>query len=74
MVVTPSQNTLVADVKAMGVTLAKCAAFDLGVQWVGWALASAMKTEKFFDLAGKFTYFTRPDYAEGAEFCLSGAV
>ncbi|XP_036447168.1 uncharacterized protein si:ch211-210c8.6 isoform X2 [Colossoma macropomum] len=47
---------MVDDMKAMGVTLAKCAAVDLGVQWVGWALASAMKTEKFFDLAGSGTF------------------
>lgn len=37
----------------MGSTLAKCAATDLAIQWVGWALASAFKTEKFYDLAGK---------------------
>ncbi|KAL6483358.1 hypothetical protein MHYP_G00082300 [Metynnis hypsauchen] len=40
----------------MEVTLAKCAAVDLGVQWVGWAFASAMKTEQFFDLAGSGTF------------------
>lgn len=37
----------------MGSTLVKCAAIDLAVQWVGWSLASALKTEKFYDLAGK---------------------
>jgi len=37
----------------MGSTLAKCAAIDLAVQWVGWGLASTLKTEKFYDLAGK---------------------
>lgn len=36
----------------MGSTLAKCAVADLGIQWAGWALASAFKTEKFYDLAG----------------------
>lgn len=36
----------------MGSTLVKCAATDLGIQWAGWALASAFKTEKFYDLAG----------------------
>ncbi|XP_062871820.1 uncharacterized protein si:ch211-210c8.6 [Trichomycterus rosablanca] len=41
---------------AMGATLAKCAAVDVGVQWVGWAIASALKTEKFFDLAGTGTF------------------
>lgn len=37
----------------MGSTLVKCAATDLGIQWAGWALAAAFKTEKFYDLAGK---------------------
>lgn len=37
----------------MGSTLVKCAVTDLAIQWVGWALASAFKTEKFYDLAGK---------------------
>lgn len=36
----------------MGSTVVKCAATDLGIQWAGWALASAFKTEKFYDLAG----------------------
>lgn len=36
----------------MGSTLVKCAATDLAIQWAGWALASAFKTEKFYDLAG----------------------
>ncbi|KAI2649580.1 Sulfate adenylyltransferase subunit 1 [Labeo rohita] len=40
----------------MGSTLAKCAATDLAIQWVGWALASALKTEKFYDLAGSGTF------------------
>ncbi|TRY86648.1 hypothetical protein DNTS_005001 [Danionella cerebrum] len=40
----------------MGSTLAKCAAADLAIQWVGWALASALKTEKFYDLAGSGTF------------------
>lgn len=36
----------------MGSTLVKCAAADVGIQWAGWALAAALKTEKFYDLAG----------------------
>lgn len=36
----------------MGSTVVKCAATDLGLQWAGWALAAAFKTEKFYDLAG----------------------
>lgn len=36
----------------MGSTLVKCAATDLGIQWAGWAVAAALKTEKFYDLAG----------------------
>ncbi|KAL1020700.1 hypothetical protein UPYG_G00003520 [Umbra pygmaea] len=40
----------------MGSTIAKCAATDLGIQWAGWAVASALKTEKFYDLAGSGTF------------------
>ncbi|KAM9752935.1 uncharacterized protein ACNS7B_009235 [Menidia menidia] len=40
----------------MGSTLVKCAATDLGIQWAGWALAAAFKTEKFYDLAGSGTF------------------
>lgn len=40
----------------MGSTLAKCAATDLAIQWVGWAIASAFKTEKFYDLTGSGTF------------------
>lgn len=40
----------------MGSTLVKCAATDVGVQWAGWALASALRTEKFYDLAGNFSH------------------
>lgn len=36
----------------MGSTLVKCAVTDLGIQWAGWAVAAAFKTEKFYDLAG----------------------
>ena len=43
----------------MGSTLAKCAVTDLGIQWVGWALASVFKTEKFYDLAGRLRLFYR---------------
>lgn len=44
----------------MGSTLVKCAATDVGIQWAGWALASALRTEKFYDLAGKsVSHFSR---------------
>lgn len=39
----------------MGSTIVKCAATDLGIQWAGWAIAAALKTEKFYDLAGNNT-------------------
>ena len=39
----------------MGSTIVKCAVADLGIQWAGWAVAAAFKTEKFYDLAGKFS-------------------
>lgn len=46
---------LLADLQDMIIesTLVKCAATDLGIQWAGWALAAAFRTEKFYDLAGK---------------------
>lgn len=37
----------------MGSTLLKCAVADVGIQWTGWALAAAFRTEKFYDLAGE---------------------
>lgn len=40
----------------MGSVLVKCALTDLGIQWAGWALAAACKTEKFYDLAGSGTF------------------
>ena len=26
---------------------------DFGIQWLGWALAYALRTEKFYDATGK---------------------
>ncbi|XP_061114581.1 uncharacterized protein si:ch211-210c8.6 [Conger conger] len=40
----------------MGSTFVKCAATDLAIQWFGWAVAAALKTEKFYDLAGSGTF------------------
>ncbi|XP_059902994.1 uncharacterized protein si:ch211-210c8.6 [Gadus macrocephalus] len=40
----------------MGSTIVKCAVADLGIQWAGWAVAAAFKTEKFYDLAGSGTF------------------
>ena len=41
----------------MGSTIVKCAVADLGIQWAGWAVAAAFKTEKFYDLAGNSSRF-----------------
>ncbi|KAK7493212.1 hypothetical protein BaRGS_00015549 [Batillaria attramentaria] len=41
----------------MGNSLAKAAAVDVGIQWCCWVLAAALKTEKFYDLAGSGTFF-----------------
>lgn len=38
--------------------LAELAAIDFGIQAVGWAVASALHTEKFYDVAGSLTYWT----------------
>ena len=40
----------------MGNSFGKAAVIDFGVQWALWVVASALKTEKFYDLAGLF-YF-----------------
>lgn len=37
----------------MGNTFGKAAVIDFGIQWALWVVASALKTEKFYDLAGK---------------------
>lgn len=36
----------------MGNNIGKAAVIDFGIQWSLWAIASALKTEKFYDLAG----------------------
>ncbi|KPP78282.1 hypothetical protein Z043_102228 [Scleropages formosus] len=38
----------------MGSVLTRCALTDVAVQWLGWAAAAALRTEKFYDLAGTF--------------------
>ncbi|KAL4623686.1 hypothetical protein GN956_G18681 [Arapaima gigas] len=40
----------------MGGVLTRCALTDLGVQWLGWAAAAALRTERFYDLAGSGTF------------------
>jgi steroid 5-alpha reductase family enzyme len=30
----------------------------MAIQWAGWALASALRTEKFYDLTGSLTFIT----------------
>jgi hypothetical protein len=40
--------------RTMGNLLAKSAAVDFSVQWLLWAVAATMKTEKFYDLAGAY--------------------
>lgn len=55
----------------MGSTLVKCAAADVGIQWAGWALAAALKTEKFYDLAGNVetNWQTFPVYSIDLQPC-----
>ena len=31
-------------------------ALDLGLQWVGWAVAALLQTEAFYDLTGSITF------------------
>ncbi|XP_067881014.1 uncharacterized protein si:ch211-210c8.6 [Heterodontus francisci] len=40
----------------MGTILVKCAVTDFTIQWLLWAVASILQTEKFFDLAGSGTF------------------
>lgn len=40
----------------MGNILVKSAAVDFGIQLAGWGVASLLKTEKFYDLAGSGTF------------------
>merc|ERR1712004_50407 len=40
----------------MGSILTKSAALDFGIQWGLFAIAAALKTEKFYDLAGSSTF------------------
>lgn len=55
----------------MGSTLVKCAATDLGIQWAGWALAAAFKTEKFYDLAGSVAPSRTPGSAsDNSRLCI----
>lgn len=37
-------------------SVASLLALDMGIQWVGWSVAALLKTEKFYDLAGSFTF------------------
>ncbi|XP_013378918.1 uncharacterized protein LOC106150581 [Lingula anatina] len=37
--------------------LAKAALVDFCIQWLCWAVAATLKTEKFYDLAGSSTFF-----------------
>ena len=37
----------------MGNSIGKAAVLDFSIQWALWAVASLLKTEKFYDLAGK---------------------
>ncbi|BFZ01299.1 hypothetical protein BsWGS_04338 [Bradybaena similaris] len=40
----------------MGNILIKAAVLDFGIQWLCWAVAAALQTEKFYDLAGSCTF------------------
>ena len=43
----------------MGNNVGKAAALDFGIQWCCWVLAAAMKTEKFYDLAGEKSFLIK---------------
>ena len=40
----------------MGNALGKAAVIDLGIQLAGWAVASRLETEKFYDITGSCTF------------------
>ena len=41
----------------------KSAVVDFGIQWACFAVAAALKTEKFFDLAGECHFFSSKVHA-----------
>ena len=41
----------------MGSVVTKSFVVDVGIQWGLFAVAAALQTEKFYDLAGKFEIF-----------------
>jgi hypothetical protein len=44
--------------QSLGMTLGVALAVDFGIQWAGWAVASALQTEKFYDLLGSLSFLT----------------
>lgn len=44
--------------QSLGVTLGVALAVDFGIQWAGWAVASTLQTEKFYDLLGSLSFLT----------------
>lgn len=44
------------DGSPIGYSLLGALVIDFGVQWVGWAAAAALQTEKFYDLFGSATF------------------
>jgi len=51
------QSTMALD-GIVGHGLVGAAVVDFGIQFVGWAIAAALKTEKFYDLFGSLTFIT----------------
>ncbi|KAF5835770.1 hypothetical protein DUNSADRAFT_6910 [Dunaliella salina] len=51
-----SAGGFLAAFKSMG--LPAYLLLSLGINWVGWAIAAALKTEKFYDLTGSLTFTT----------------
>ena len=45
----------------MGNIITRSFALDLGIQWGLFVIAAALKTEKFYDLAGKFIFIITYD-------------
>ena len=57
--------------RIMGNSIGKAAVIDFSIQWALWAVASLLKTEKFYDLAGKlFNAQLLLSYATIVDNCL----
>ena len=51
-----TRTAIIPGVSAVESSLLAAAAVDFGIQFVGWAVASVLKTEKFYDILGSVAF------------------